>query len=414
MTISRALLRALATAHVDTITVADTWAAGDTVTITINTRAFVITIGSLVTTTQVATTIKQALNGEDFTDTTASCFPTIDDDGAQGIPEFTDLEATVSGSVVTITAQTAGVPHTITCAEDTAGTGTATLANDTVASGPNFYNNVNNWTEGSVPAAADDVYVDNTDESILYGLSNAGATLTSMHFGASYSGYVGLPKENADGYTEYRADYLAIDVTTLKIGEGEGQGSGRIKIDCGSVQTTVEQIKSGSPAENGLPATIWKGSNASNVVNVKDGSFGAAVYGGETATIATLRQSGGSVFCGAGVTLTTVVKDGGSAVLNSAATTITNADGDMAIYGSGAITTLNATGGTVNSNTSGTITTANVGGRGAATLDFSNDPTPRTVSTLALDVGADVAWVPGTMTFTAITVSTRASRIRVE
>ena len=41
-------------------TVAGTWAAGDTATITINGKSLVVTIGSLVTTAQVATTIVQA------------------------------------------------------------------------------------------------------------------------------------------------------------------------------------------------------------------------------------------------------------------------------------------------------------------------------------------------------------------
>ena len=54
------------------ITVANTWAAADTATITIDSVDFIITIGTLVTTTQVATTIYQALTGTTFTDPTAS------------------------------------------------------------------------------------------------------------------------------------------------------------------------------------------------------------------------------------------------------------------------------------------------------------------------------------------------------
>ncbi|WP_460997028.1 hypothetical protein, partial [Staphylococcus aureus] len=41
-------------------TVADTWAAGDTATCSTNGKSLVVTIGSLVTPTQVATTIKEA------------------------------------------------------------------------------------------------------------------------------------------------------------------------------------------------------------------------------------------------------------------------------------------------------------------------------------------------------------------
>lgn len=418
MTITRALLRALATKHADTITVANTWATGDTVTITINTKAFVITIGTLVTTTQVATTIKEAVNGSDLTDTSASCFPSIDDGGAQGIEEFAELTATSSSAVVTLTANTAGVPHTITCTENTVGTGTATLANSIVASGPNYYNNVNNWDEGSVPAAADDAYVDNDDESILYGLSNAGATLTSFNVGASFIGEIGLPKENDNGYTEYRGDYLAIDASAINVGRGDGPGSGRLKINSGTVQTAIEVIKTGGAVETGLPAFIWKGSHASNTVSVKDGSFGAAVYGGETATIATLNQSGGSVFVGSGITLTTVLKSAGSYVGNhpsgATITTFTNSGGDATLFGAGVITTLNVTGGLVRSNLTGTITAMNVGGRGPAQVDMRGDPTTKTVSTLTLDPGGEVLIVPGKVTFTAIAIGAKVSRIRAD
>ena len=42
-----------------TITVADTWAAADTATVTINEKDLTLTVGSLVTTTQAATSIKE-------------------------------------------------------------------------------------------------------------------------------------------------------------------------------------------------------------------------------------------------------------------------------------------------------------------------------------------------------------------
>ena len=58
--------------QVSRITVANTWTAGDTYTLTIDNIDFILTIGTLVTTAQVATTIYQALTGTAFTDTTAS------------------------------------------------------------------------------------------------------------------------------------------------------------------------------------------------------------------------------------------------------------------------------------------------------------------------------------------------------
>lgn len=399
---SRFLARALNTKHADSVTIANTWGQGDTITLTINTRPFVVTIGTLVTTDQVATTLKQAFNGETLTDTAASCYPAIADRGAQGIAEFSELVATVTASVVTLTGRTAGVPHTITASEVTAGTGTATLASVTAASGQGFYDNANNWTEGSVPGASDAVYLDGESASIKYGLGNAGATLTSLMIAASYTGEIGLPKRNAIGYSEYRADYLAADCSLTRIGYGEGSGSGRIKLDNGSVQTALEIAKTNqSLDEFGLPAVLWVGTHASNTVELRGGSFGAAVHGGETATIATYRQSGGSSVLGVGCGLTTVLVEGGTLEINSAVTTLTITGGTVTTYGSGAITTVNLTGGRLNSNSSGTIGTLNIGG-GSETvvIDFSGDSTPRTVTTTNAKPRAMIVQTPGVVTWT--------------
>ena len=71
-------------AQKNTVTIANTWATSDTATLTINGKSLVVTIGSLVTTAQVATTIQQAVEGISFTDTTASVTPT---DGKDDFPE---------------------------------------------------------------------------------------------------------------------------------------------------------------------------------------------------------------------------------------------------------------------------------------------------------------------------------------
>jgi hypothetical protein len=91
-----------------TITVANTWAQNDTATITIDNVAFIVTIGTLVTTAQVATTIQQALSGTTLTDTSASCTIAVADGGAALIPQFSEFTATVSSSVVTLTGNGTG------------------------------------------------------------------------------------------------------------------------------------------------------------------------------------------------------------------------------------------------------------------------------------------------------------------
>jgi hypothetical protein len=221
MATTRWLGRALATAQVDSIAVTGTWAAADTVTLTVNAKVITVTVGATVTTAAVATAIKEAINGDTITgDATRS------EDG-DNVTEFTEFTAEVSSSTVTVTGATKGVPYTLAVGYATAGNGEANLTNTTAATGPWHWDNAANWSNAAVPVNSDDAIVENTDVPILYGLAQTAVTLTSLTINASFTGTIGLPSENAGGYEEYRATYLAIKATTVTIGGGEGQGSQR-------------------------------------------------------------------------------------------------------------------------------------------------------------------------------------------
>jgi trimeric autotransporter adhesin len=397
MATRRWLGRAQAIAQVDTVTVADTWAQNDTVTLTINQKSLVVTIGTLITTAQVATTVKQAWENQDLTDTAASFTPAR---GGQDIIEHAEITATVSGSVVTLTHDTAGVPFTLTVSETTAGDGTATEATATAATGPNFWDNVDNWSGGAVPVAADDVYIDNSSVSIQYALSQAGATLASLTIAQNFTGDIGLPKRNRSGYVEYRDDYLAIDATSVLIGRGRGSGSSRIKIDSGTVQTAVVVERTGGTAEDGLPAVIWKGTNASNTMEVVNGTVGVARFGGELATLTTLLVTNGDVHCGAGSSLNTVSNEAGNIECFSNLFSLTVSSGTVTVGGDATCATLNLNGGVVFYESSGTITTANVGGPNGAELDCSKDGSSRTITTTNLKPGGLITDPLQTITYT--------------
>lgn len=124
-------------AEVNTLTIAGTWLATETCTITIDGLPLVVTIGSLVTTAQVATTIKQAWEGETITDGTATVSPT---GGAADYPyAHGRITATVSGSVVTLTGKHKGErwnTNTVMAATETSAGGTAVLASSIAAAGP--------------------------------------------------------------------------------------------------------------------------------------------------------------------------------------------------------------------------------------------------------------------------------------
>lgn len=406
----RWLGRASAVAQVDTVTIAGTWeAALDVITLTINAKDLVVTIGSLVTTAEIATTIQQAWENSDFADTTATKIPA---DGGQDFAEHAEITATVSGSVVTLTHDTDGTPFTlsvtVTDANVAADPPTATLLSDgtgasTLADGPNFYSNADNWDPTNVPVAADDVFIDNSAVSILFGLSQSAVALTSFTVARNFTGDIGLPKQNAAGYAEYRDDYLAVDATAINIGRGEGSGSGRIKLDSGSTQTAITIENTGSSAEFGIEALLWKGTQASNTLDVLDGSVGVAPFGGEIATLLTLRETAGTVRCGLGTTLATVSNQSGNLTVHSNIdTSLTNAAGTVLVGGSATVAILNANGGTVDYQSSGLIGVANIGGPSGATLDFSGRNVARTITTCNLNSGGQIIDPLRTGTYTVV------------
>ncbi len=343
---------------------ANTWATSDTQTHTINGKDLTTTVGSATTTAGVATSVKEAWESTTFTDTTAVASPS---GGGTTIGEMAELTATVSGSTVILTADSAGVPHTISSTESTAGSGTASISHTTTATGPAFFDNVDNYAEGSVPTTGDDMILDRP-VSMLYALDQNAVTLTSLEFGPGMTStsYVGLPfrnTTNTPGYEEYREDEFKIGATTTTV----RTNSGRIKLNNGSVQGTVNVYQTGNSAETNRRAFQWRGTNASNVVNVFGGDVGIGANG-EAATVATLRQTGGTCEVGANVTATTVSKGGGTMILRCGATTVTNDSGTLTLWGAGAITTVNNTGALVD-NSSGTKTNVNLYGDG--TIDLS-------------------------------------------
>ena len=194
-----------------------------------------------------------------------------------------------------------------------------------------------------------------------------------------------MPEVNANGYQEYRGTYATCSPTVCTIGDGTGQGSGRIKIDCGSTTCTLNVRNSGSPAENGVAAILWKGTSSSNVVNITKGTLDIAMLAGESANISggfrigfvSNVQGDATVRCGSGVTIAQIDKSGGTLETNSNITTLNHTDGTHTIL-SGTVGTLTEIGGTIVQKGTGTMTTVTQAG---GTLDFTQDMRPITVTT---------------------------------
>ena len=377
--------RAAAVAQVDTFTVAGTWSAGETLSITINSKAI------------THTTVSGATSIEDQVDALLALLKASD------FGEFDVITWTKSGTDKIVgTGPDNGTPFTATAGE-TAAAGTFTKASTTTPTGPNWVDNVNNWDGGAVPTTGDDVHIENSSVSLLYGLSNiSGNTLLTLRVAASFEGEIGLPKTNANGYPEYRDDYLAVDVTTCTIGAGEVAGSSRLKLDFGSVANTTEVRSTGDGTEQVIPACLLKGTNTGNVLDVQTGDIGYSFFGGEAGALATLRNVSGSVQTGNAMTqLTTVQNQAGTVWVRRNVTTITNDGGTVVVYGSSTVTTLTVSGGVCVYLSSGTITTLNLGGRSVpATFDASQDRSPRTITNTNLHENGVINDPANTLTHT--------------
>lgn len=383
---------AVAVAQVQNFTIDGTWEVGDLIRVTIGAKIY----DYAVTSTTIAT----------FLPLFVTAFNALDSDD---YPEFAEITASSSSPTLTFTADTAGVPFTVTLtplesdgsaadAQTIDGSGTAgTGTTATASAGPNDWSTAANWSTGAVPVNSDNVYLENNDDDIKYGLAQSAVTVTLLEIRASFTGTIGLPKVNEDAteYPEYRADTLAISATTCNIGNGPGNGSGRLKLNFGSVQTTLNVYATGSGLDDDQAALQWKGTHASNAVNIYRGEVDVAGYPAETATIATLRvgfesgqESDAQVRLASGTTLTTITQTGGELEINSAATTITRHGGSLTVRGTGAITTLTNNDGTVTHLSSGTVTTY-TGGPGS-TLDCSPALIAKTFTTTTIHAGATV------------------------
>jgi hypothetical protein len=257
-----------------------------------------------------------------------------------------------------------------------------------------------------VPVNGDDVIVQDSANSILYGLDQSAVTLASLAIDQSFSGTIGLPRTSAAGYVEYREQYLKIGATAVTIGRGEGAGSGRIKLNTLAVQTTLHVLNSGTSAENGVPAILWQGTHASNAIVVTKGSFAAAHFADESATIAALRQgyrtnvaSDSDVRLGAGCSLAScaIAKLGGTLEVRSSLAALEQHQGETVITG-GSPGTLSIAGGAVRYKSGGTYTAAVIYGGGE--LDFRQDAQPRTATDTTLHKGAALRDPAQTVTFT--------------
>lgn len=319
---------------------------------------------------------------------------------ASTIPEFMEITAADATTYMSLTADTAGKPFTVTTSTtdgNASNTQTLTRAAVTANSGPNVVSLGANWDTGTAPVHADDIVFDYGSSDVLYDLDQNSVTPATITIGPGYSGNIGRPVVNSDNtsytYFEYRETYLKYgnsgDAQTVTV--TINGGGGRIKLSQGTAQAVWLVTAKTQRAESLIPQVLLKGTHASNSLTVNKGDVGVAFFASETSALVTLNvgyqsdTSGDSaVWLGGGVTLTapTITQTGGTLTVNSAitSTSTVNIYGGTYTQQSGGIAAgLLVAGGRCVYNSTGTIGGAPIVS-GSGILDFSQDLRAKTVT----------------------------------
>ena len=336
---------------------------------------------------------------------------------AATILEFAEMTwANYANTHIQGTGDTAGVPFTITDAVTTAGDGDlGAWSATTPAAGPYCANTADNWSTDATPTNSDDVVFENLDVSCKYQLDAlSGVSPNSITIRQSFTGDIGLPRKNTDAgtadteqYNEYRQRYLQFvgSSGTVKIGEGDGSGSGRVMLDFGSSEADIEIYGKGTRVETGIPCVLLKGGNAASSLVVVKGDIGVAFDEGSTADLTAglsvsfvdSKQTDSEVVCGSGTTLAVLNQQGGTVQIESNCATITQYGGDLYVTGTATSTTLTVAGRVFDAST-GTKTNLHVTDGGQ--YDRSRTHSAVTATNVTVHAGAQYLDPNGTITET--------------
>jgi hypothetical protein len=308
------------------------------------------------TVTSVATggTLTATMNGKNVTytclssDTTltaAAAWQALLANTATSPPEINEQSWSVNGAVVTATASTPGTPFAgMTGGLTSSAAGGAGVTQTTVTpnSSQSDVNNPANWLRAGspgIPQNGDDVVVASSNIPLLWNLDAlAAVTFNSYTRWQSFTGTIGLPVQNPNGYLEYRPTYFQFAGSgagfTMILGQGQGGGPSRERYNVGSQQTTLVVLASGSAADN--YAVCFLGTNAANVITAQNTTLGVAMTPGEVATIASASvDGGGGVALGSGVMFSgdlTLIN--ASAVVNCNVASLDAQQGSQVVVGS--------------------------------------------------------------------------------
>jgi len=188
-----------------------------------------------------------------------------------------------------------------------------------VPTGKHWIDNPINWrniatqeTE-TLPVDGDEIFLEvgSANNSIKYG-DISDVLLWRFHHDNLFSGEMGLPEINQNGYVEYRNREITLNFgdhdqsfedPNIVIGKGQGSSSGLMRLNTESSEVHIRVERTAGPTEAGRPAFNWRGVLAGtgtiddylNTLQVIDGSVGVAMFAGTQAELKKIFQRGGNV-----------------------------------------------------------------------------------------------------------------------
>lgn len=324
--------------------------------------------------------------------------------------------ANPSSGVVTATSRNPGTPFANVLGTSaglilSTGNGLAngiSTAHTTANASPSDVNDAQNWLRFTPPAPGvrqlpqngDDVVIANTAVPMLWNLDQ----LKLVQFNTytrwqTFTGTIGLPENNPNGYTEWRATYFwfigpqgSVPSGGLQMVLGQGQtGSGptRERYNLQSSQVTLTVLAAGNADDD--YGVRFLGVHTANTFTLLGGvSLGIGMLAGETSKLSSSTVDGNATLgIGDGVTWTaasTLTMYGGQAVLSAAPATLALANGAQVTILKDLLTwaTINAQGGSLLTwLAGGTITTLTM--TTGSVLDKSNDLRLLTITNSTID-----------------------------
>lgn len=375
---------AQAVAQVTTITFS-AYTSGQTYTVVINGKSVSYTAGAS-TAADVVSGLQAAI-------------------AASGGAEFSTMTASGTTTLI-LTGNNPGEPTTIT-ASATGGI-TATVTATTAATGPNHFNNANNWIGGALPSAGDDLVFEDSTYGVLYALEDT-TNYGDITIDSTFTGEIGLPVQNATGYREYRPRFLKLGDGTssyaLTVGLGTGRQPPRVFVDANAADVAAKIYNSGQGISDEMPIII-KNTGGASTLDVYSGKVHIdADSSGSLTTLRITPADGGTnnvyVLIDEAVAAGAITQTGGTLEVRGSASSIDASNNAQArfVLAAACPVIVVATGGTVYwESTAGVTTSISVHAGGS--IDFSRNVSAKTVAAAVMYAGGTLKDPSGIVTWT--------------